>query len=77
MEVPVAVIKAASGLVNLFGPNFSLLGEKGGKEVYKFDFPKGRFTGYPFLYLYKRETNTATEVTGPRALEIIISFDIE
>lgn len=77
MEVPVAVIKAASGLINLFGPRFSLLGEKGGREVYKFDFPKGRFTGYPFLYLYKKENNTAAEVTGPKALEIINSFDIE
>lgn len=76
METPNDVLNAAAGLVSLYGPEFSLLGNKDGWDVYHFDFPKGRYTGYPFLFLYK-EGHKVKEVTGPKALELILFFDVE
>ncbi len=76
MEVPKEVLKAAAGLVEMYGPKLTLLGEREGQAVYLFQFPKDLYTGFPFVYLYE-EGRPALEVTGEDALEIIGSFDVE
>ena len=75
MEVPKEVITAAGDLVKMYGPKFSLLGERDGLAVYCFEFPKDTYTGFPFLFLYG--SGAVQEVTGDEALELIASFGAE
>ena len=76
MKTPPEVLKAAKGLVNMFGPHFVLLGERDGQEVYMFQFPEDSTTGFPFVYLYEKG-KPALEVTGFEAVDIIDSFGAE
>lgn len=73
MEVPAPVLAAAAGLVEMYGPQFELLGQTDGADVYMFCFPDDEVTGFPFVYLLK--DGKAKEVTGFDALSIIGSFD--
>lgn len=73
MTIPEAVLKAAKGLVNLYGPNLVLLGERAGQEVYQFVFPKDEKTGFPFVYLYEKG-KPVLELTDYEALDIVASF---
>lgn len=77
MNIPDAVLAAASDLVKMYGPSLSLIGKKDEKDVYHFDFPDDEFTGYPFLYLYKPGTKKAVEVTGPEALDLLLLLGVE
>lgn len=76
MEVPKEVLKAAAGLVEMYGPKFTLLGEREGQAVYLFNLPEDEETGFPFVFLHE-EGRPALEVTGFDALEIIASFGVE
>lgn len=76
MKTPAEVLKAAKGLVDMFGPHFVLLGEMDGQEVYMFQFPEDSTTGFPFVYLYEKG-KPALEVTGFEAVDIIDSFGAE
>lgn len=76
MKTPAEVLKAAKGLVDMFGPHFVLLGERDGQEVYMFQFPEDSTTGFPFVYLYEKG-KPALEVTGFEAVDIIDSFGAE
>lgn len=77
MEVPKEVLKAAAGLVEMYGAKFSVLGEKDGRTVYQFDFPEDSYTGYPFVYLFREGDRKAKELTGPEALEAVLFFGLE
>lgn len=76
MEVPKEVLKAAAGLVEMYGPKFTLLGEREGQAVYLFNLPEDEETGFPFVFLHE-EGRPALKVTGFDALEIIASFGVE
>ena len=76
MEAPAEVIAAAESLVALYGPHFSLLGERKGVSYYRFDFPAGEKTGFPFIYAY-RKGKPVKEISDFDALEIIASFGTE
>lgn len=74
MEVPQAVKDKAKELIETFGEHFEKLGIYQGKQVYKFVFPQGSRTGFPYLYLYEEQTNLAEGITGIKALEILTSL---
>lgn len=76
MKTPPEVLKTAKGLVDMYGPHFVLLGERGGQQVYMFQFPEDSTTGFPFVYLYEKG-KPALEVTGFEAVDIIDSFGAE
>lgn len=76
MEVPKEVLKAAAGLVEMYGPKFTLLGEREGQAVYLFNLPEDEETGFPFVFLYA-PGKPVKKVTGTDALEIIASFGVE
>ena len=75
MSVPAEVLKAAASLVGAYGAHFSLLGNRDGRDVYCYEFPKNNYTGYPFVYFYG--DGKVEEVTGEEALEIISLFGAE
>ena len=75
MKTPPEVLKTAKGLVDMYGPHFVLLGNRDGRDVYCYEFPKNNYTGYPFVYLYG--DGKVEEVTGEEALEIISLFGAE
>jgi len=74
-DIPDIVRQKAKGLIDLYGINLDFIGMYRGMDVYEFHFPENTETGYPFLYLYDKLSNTATEVTGFEALEIIEQLD--
>lgn len=74
MKVPQAVKDKAKELIETFGEHFEKLGIYQGKQVYKFVFPQGSRTGFPYLYLYEEQTNLAEEITGIKALEILMKL---
>ena len=76
MKIPAEVMKAAKGLVDMFGPGFSYLGKKDGSDVYLFHLPADEETGFPFVFLYE-EGKPVEKVTGTEALSIIASFGVE
>lgn len=73
MEVPQVVKEKAKELIDTFGKHFEKLGIYEGKQVYKFVFPQGFRTGFPYVYLYDEQTKDVEVVTGIKALEIITS----
>ncbi len=77
MTVPAEVLKAAKGLIDIYGPNFEYLGEKNGEDIYMFQFPADLTVGFPFVYFYEKKSKKAFEVTGFEAVNIIASFGIE
>jgi hypothetical protein len=76
MEVPSEVIKAAAGLVEMYGESFEYLGKSGDMDVYMFAFPDDELTGFPCVYLYK-PGSPALAVSGMQAVRIVASFDVE
>lgn len=76
MEVPVEVLQAASGLVEMFGSSSFSKWEKDGREVYLFHLPEDEETGFPFLFVYEPE-KPVKKVTGPEALALLASLGVE
>ena len=71
MDIPRAVTEKAKGLIELYGPLLAYIGKYENQEAYMFLFPENTETGFPFIYLYDKAPDLATEVTGLDALEII------
>lgn len=71
MDIPKVVIDKADCLVDSYGCHFKHLGLRMGKEMYQFVFPENERTGFPFLYLYDKYTDTAEEITGIKALKLL------
>ena len=76
MEVPKEVLKAAAGLVKIYGPTFSLLGRKDGFDVFIFCLPEDEETGFPFVFLYA-PGKPVKKVTCREALALAASFGVE
>ena len=74
--IPLSVLDAAKGLIEMFGNTLYLKGNYQGKVVYQYVFPLNMSTGYPFLYIYDKQSNTTTEVTGFESLEIIEQLEL-
>jgi len=75
MEVPDAVLKAAAGLVAMYGERFSLLGEREGVSYYLFLIPEDETTGFPFVY--SLADGQALEISGFEAVDLMRSFGVE
>ena len=75
MDIPQAVKDKAKELIESFGEDFVNLGLYQGKQAYKFVFPKGIRTGFPYLFLYDEQTKDADKITGIEAMRIISSMD--
>lgn len=71
MDIPQVVMEKAKGLIQLYGSNLAYLGKYENQQVFTFQFPENTETGFPFVYLYDRASNRATELTEFDALEII------
>lgn len=71
MDIPQVVMEKAKGLIQLYGSKFAYLGKYEDQQVFMFQFPENTETGFPFVYLYDRASNRATELTEFDALEII------
>lgn len=71
MEIPKAVLDLANELVENYGCNFQHLGIYEEREVYKFLFPTGERTGFPFVYLFDKQEDVAEELTGMKALKFL------
>lgn len=74
MEVPQAVKDKAKELIETFGEHFEKLGIYQGKQVYKFVFPQGSRTGFPFVFLYDKQMDTVDEITGFEALDLLFKI---
>ncbi|MBQ9576824.1 MAG: hypothetical protein IJV11_08100 [Muribaculaceae bacterium] len=70
-EIPKQVIEEAGCLVEYYGNNFRFLGKRDNLDVYQFMFPEDTTTGFPFIYMYNSENQTAYEITGFEAIDII------
>lgn len=75
MEVPKEVLKAAAGLVEMYGPKLAFLGEKEGAKYYVFRIPESETTGFPFVYSFK--DGLAVEITGLEAVDVLRLFGVE
>lgn len=74
MAIPQAVLDKAKELIEYYGENFESLGVHQGKQVYKFVFPLGERTGFPYVYLYDEQTNEVEKITGINAIVFLNSF---
>lgn len=74
-DIPKAVLKEAKDLVSKFGAHFGYLGKYKGQDGYIFHFPEDQDTGFPFIYLYDRDTDNAFEITDFEALELLDKFE--
>lgn len=74
MEIPPAILDKAKDLIATYGVHFERLGLYNGCLVFKYVFPKGLRTGFPYVFLYDEKTKKVEEITGIEALEIIISM---
>lgn len=74
-EIPKEVIEAAKNLIELYGENIKALGTYKDQEVYKYQFPKNSFTGFPFVYLYDKVSGQVFTITGFDALDILSSIE--
>lgn len=71
MDIPLIVTEKAKGLIELYGHQLAYIGNYENQEVYIFQFPEKTETGFPFVYLYDKSSDSAIEVTGLDALEVI------
>lgn len=71
MEIPQVVKDKAKDLIETFGENFEKLGIYQGKQVYKFLFPEGSRTGFPYVYLYDEQTKAVEVITGIKAIALL------
>lgn len=74
MEIPQVVKDKSKDLIETFGENFEKLGIYQGKQVYKYVFPEGSRTGFPYVYLYDEQTKVVEVVTGIKALSFLSSI---
>lgn len=74
MEIPQAVKDKAKEFIDNFGDHFDKLGLYQGKQVYKFVFPEGLRTGFPYVYLYDEQTKVVEVITGIKALAFLSSI---
>lgn len=72
MKVPEEVIKAAQGLIDMFGEHFKYLGRLDDADFYMFEFPDDSENGFPWVYQYKN--GEVVGITGFSALDIIRLF---
>lgn len=72
MNTPESVKEKAKGLIELYGEHFVKIGLFENRCVYQFVLPSNICTGFPFVYLYDSDTDKAEEITGLKALDIII-----
>lgn len=70
-DIPISVIKKAKCLIDLYGVNLENIGRYKGLDVYEFIFPENTETGYPFLFVFDKQSNIVSETTGFEAFEII------
>lgn len=77
--IPSVVIARAKELIDLYGNCLEYCGDYQGQCVYLFCFPDDLETGFPFVYLYDKMTETVEEITGFDALHILseITEEIE
>lgn len=75
MEIPQAVKDQAKELIETFGENFEKLGIYQGKQAYRFVFPEGSRTGFPFVYLFDEQTMSVEVVTGIKAIALLSSIN--
>lgn len=73
-DVQTAIKDAAKLLIDRYSENFQFLGIYEKKEVYMYLFPDYVQTGFPFVYLYDKDTNIAEGRTGFDASNIINSL---
>lgn len=73
-EIPKSVLNEAQHLIRIYGSNIDLLGFFNGIEYYVYKFPVGTLIGYPLVYAYNCTTEETLEISGPRALDIIVEF---
>lgn len=71
MDIPQVVTEKAKGLIELYGPQLAYIGKYENQQVFMFLFPENTETGFPFVYLYDKSADGATEVTGFDALGIL------
>lgn len=76
MELPKAVLDKAKNLIDVYGNNVLYIGKFDNKDVFRFQFPDKERTGFPYVYLYDRYTDTAEEVTGKRVLKLLRKLPI-
>lgn len=69
--IPQTVLNAAKKLITRYDNRLAFIGKYNGQDVYVFSFPDDVEIGFPFLYLYDKEQQTAFEITGHNALDII------
>ena len=72
--IPKSVLQEAKSLIELFGNNFKYLGELWGCSVYMFVLPEQQVTGYPFVFMYDHDDETADKITGFEAVDILGEF---
>ena len=75
--IPSEVKNAAKDLIMMFGSQFALLGQRDGRDVYRFLLPEDEELGFPSLFLFDRETKDVKIISGHDALQMIDSFGSE
>ena len=75
MTIPAPVLAAAAGLVEMYGPQFELLGSRDGTDYYLFLIPQSETTGFPAVYGFK--DGQAVQLPGLDAVDTMRSFGIE
>lgn len=70
-HIPKAVTASAKDLIDLYGENFKYLGKYKNQDTYLYQFADNTSTGFPFVYLYNCDKDSAIEITGFKALDII------
>lgn len=75
MVVPKIVKIRAKDLIELFGDQFMNIGKLENRIVYQFITPQNQCTGFPFIYLYDPVKDDAEEVTGFKAIDIIMHIN--
>lgn len=73
--IPKPVFDEAADFISEYGEHIKYTGRHKQYEVYSFIFPEDSETGYPVLYLYDSTKESAFEITGEMALDILSSID--
>lgn len=74
MEIPQAVKRQARNLIEQYGFKADYIGECDGQQVFQFKLPNDQENGFPIVYLYNPNSDSVLEVSGMRALEILIQL---
>lgn len=74
-DIPKSVIEEASDFIAEYGEHLTRAGKHKQYEVYVFAFPESTETGFPVIYLHDPSTETAYEITGEMALDILSSLN--